>query len=188
MRLGVLGGAFDPPHNGHLALARGAIDHFGFDRLLVLVTERPGHKGVDLDPHIRLRLAGAAFEDLPQVEVELDPHPFTVELLAGGRFRDAVFVLGADEFAAFFTWKEPERVLEQVRLGVATRPGTVPEALDRTRERLPDPSRVEFFQIQRVAVSSTEIRSRAARGEPIDDLVPPRVASLVRELGLYRSD
>lgn len=187
MKLGILGGAFDPPHDGHLALARGAIRHFELDRLAVLVSEHPGHKEVELDPHIRLRLASAAFSEIPEAKVELDPHPFTIDLLAGEkRFRDAVFVLGADEFAAFLSWKEPERVLEAVRVAVGTRPGFSGEALERVLWQLPNRARVELFEIAPVAASSTEVRLRIAHGEPIDDLVPPNVATLVRELGLYR--
>ena len=68
---GLLGGTFNPPHNGHLALARAALHHFDLDGLVVLVAERPGHKEVQLDAATRLELAQAAF---PDYEVEPDPH------------------------------------------------------------------------------------------------------------------
>ena len=187
MRLGVYGGAFDPPHNGHVAIARGAIEHFGLDRLVVLVSTRPGHKEVVTDPRIRHRLATVAFADVPEAEVELDPHAYTVEAVAGGRFCDVVFVIGADEFRDFLGWREPEKVLEEVRLGVGTRPGTRREELEAVRARLRRPERVEFFSIEPVEASSTEIRERVARGEPVDRLVPAGVARLIVDGRLYRA-
>lgn len=179
---GLFGGAFDPPHNGHVALARDARSELGLERIVVLVAEAPGHKQVFAPADARLRLARAAF---PDCEVELDPHPRTVDLLRSRAWDDPVFLVGADQFAEFLTWKEPEAVLELARLGVATRPGFPRERLDAVLARLPDPSRVRFFEIEPVPISSTEVRARVARGEPIDGLVPPPVAALVAELGLY---
>ena len=75
----VLGGAFDPPHNGHVALARAAVADGGFARLFVEVVEQPGHKRTFAPPDARLALARAAFEDIPGATVELDPNPFTVD-------------------------------------------------------------------------------------------------------------
>jgi nicotinate-nucleotide adenylyltransferase len=71
--IGILGGAFDPPHNGHVALAREAIDHFDLERLLVRVVADPGHKGVHTPAGIRLRLAELAFADVEGADVSLDP-------------------------------------------------------------------------------------------------------------------
>jgi len=183
--VGIFGGAFDPPHNGHVALARAALAQLGLERLDVLVVADPGHKRVEAPAEARLRLAEAAFDGLP-VSVELDDHPRTVDLLREGRWRDPLFLVGADEFCDFLSWKEPEAVLQLARLGVATRPGYPRERLASVLDRLSQPERVLFFDIPRVAVSSTEIRRRVAQGKPLDDLVPPRVAALVRELDVYR--
>ena len=78
-----------------------------------------------------------------------------------------VFVVGADEFASFLTWYEPDRVLEYARLGVATRPGYPRERLDEVLARLERPERVEFFTIPAPPISSTDIRDRVGRGERI---------------------
>jgi nicotinate-nucleotide adenylyltransferase len=99
-----------------------------------------------------------------------------------------MFVVGADQFASLDTWKDPEQVLEIARLGVATRPGYRREELERLRETLPDPARVELFEIPVWPLSSTEIRDRVRRGESIDGFVPPAVVDLVTELGLYRAN
>lgn len=182
---GLLGGTFNPPHNGHLELARVAQEHFVLDDLAVLVAVRPGHKEVQLDADTRLRLAQAAF---PAYDVELDPHERTVDLLKSGRWRDPLFLIGADQFADFLTWKDPNGVLDHARVGVATRPGFPHERLEDVLAQLVQPARVEFFEIEPVPISSRDIRDRVAHGEPVDGLVPPAVAELIESLGLYRED
>ena len=94
--------------------------------------------------------------------------------------------MGADEFADFLTWKDPDEVLAHVRLGVASRPGFPRDRLDRVLAELARPDRVERFEIDPVPVASREIRARVAAGQRVDDLVPPGVARLIDELGLYR--
>jgi nicotinate-nucleotide adenylyltransferase len=175
---GLLGGTFDPPQNGHVALGRAALAELPIDRLLVLVAAAPGHRGVVAPAEARLRLARAAFEFAD--EVLLDHHAFTVDAVAGGRFGDAIFVVGADEGAAFPGWKDPDGVLRWVRLAVGTRSGYPPPDLRRYGDR------VLSFHLESPPVSSSEIRARIGRGEPIDELVPPVVAAAIRELGLYR--
>jgi len=183
---GLFGGAFDPPHNGHVALAETALEHFGLERLLALVVVDPGHRDVVLDFPTRMRLADLAFAALPRTEVLSEEHRYTVDSVRSGRFGDAIFLVGADEFASFLSWKEPNGVLEEVRLGVATRPGFRAEALESILQRLERPDRVEFFTIPQLPISGTEVRERAARGEPVDELVPPAVAAEIDRLGLYR--
>jgi nicotinate-nucleotide adenylyltransferase len=181
--IGLLGGTFNPPHNGHVALARAAEEELGLDGLVVLVAERPGHKQVDLDAEDRLRLARAAF---PGRRVELDPHERTVDMLRDRRFDDAVFLIGADEFCDFLGWKDPNGVLELAPVAVGTRPGYSRERLDRVLERLDRPDRVRFFNLVPVPIASREVRERVARGESIDELVPPAVVAEIEKLGLYR--
>jgi len=181
---GIFGAVFDPPHIGHLALLRDARSHFGFDSLLVLVAAHPGHKEIATDAAARLSLARLAF---PGEEVREDPHERTVDMLREEPpFHDPLFLVGADQFADFLSWKEPDEVLELTRLGVATRPGYSRARLEDVLGRLRRPDRVEFFQIEPVDVSSREIRARIARGEPIDGLVPPAVEAEIDRLGLYR--
>jgi len=176
---GILGGIFDPPHNGHLALARAALERLPIDRLLVLVAADPGHRRVFASAQERLRLARAAFEGLP-AEVVLDDNAFTVDAVRGGRFGDALFVVGADEGAAFPTWREPDEILRWVRLAVGTRSGFPPPDLSRYGDR------VVPFALESPSVSSTEVRERAARGDSLAGVVPPAVEAAIRETGLYR--
>jgi nicotinate-nucleotide adenylyltransferase len=192
---GLLGGAFDPPHYGHVALADAALEHFALERLLVIPTGLAPHKEVETDAETRCRLAAAAFADRPLVEIsrwEIDrgEPSYTIETTrwARERYGEIIFLVGADQFASLDTWKDPEQVLEIARLGVATRPGYPREELERLRETLPDPARVELFEIPVWPLSSTEIRDRVRRGESIDGFVPPAVVDLVTELGLYRAN
>ena len=192
--VGVLGGAFDPPHNGHLALADEAIRRFALVKLVVVVTGEAPHKHVATDAETRFRLAEAAFAGRENVEVsrhELDrPGPsYSVDTVrwAKDAWGDVVFLIGADEFADFLRWKDPDEVIEHARLGVATRPGYPRERLDAVLTHLARPDRVEFFEIPALPVSSTDVRRRVAAGEGVDGLVPERVAALIRNFGLYRS-
>jgi nicotinate-nucleotide adenylyltransferase len=175
---GLLGGAFDPPHLGHVALAHEGKRRFGLDRLVVLVSDDPGHKAVETPAEARLALARAAF---PDDEVVLDRHGRTIDLLRDGRYDGAIFLVGADEFATFLDWKEPEEVLEHVRLGVGSRPGYPRERLEAVRAHLARPERVELFEIGEWPVESRRLRA----GEALEGSVPPAVARLARELGLY---
>ena len=179
------GGAFDPPHLGHVARADAARSRFGVSCLLGLVSERPGHRTVRVSAQDRLALARAAF---PQDDVRLDPHPRTVELLRAETFEDPVFVVGADEFRGFLDWSEPDAVLELTRVAVATRPGFPRQELEEVLERLARPERVLFFEIDPNPAASTDVRARIAAGETLDGLVPRAVAALIEERGLYRRD
>lgn len=177
------GGAFDPPHLGHVAVADAARERFGVDRLVVLVSGRPAHRAVHASADDRLALARAAF---PHDDVRLDPHSRTVELLRVECFDDPVFVVGADQFRNFLDWSDPDEVLERTRLAVATRPGFPREELDDVLGRLGAPERVLFFELEPNTAASTDVRARIAAGEPLDDVVPAAVAELVAARGLYR--
>jgi nicotinate-nucleotide adenylyltransferase len=193
---GIFGGAFDPPHNGHVALARAALDHFELERLVIAVGGTPPLKDVEVatDAETRLRLAEAAFADVPRTEVsriDVDrPQPaYSHDTVRWARehWGEIVFLIGADRFTDFLRWKAPDEVLRYARLGVATRPGVKREQLKEVLSQLERPNQVELFEIPALDVSSREIRRRVAAGEPIDGLVPPAVAALIAEDDLYRS-
>ena len=169
-----MGGAFDPPHLGHVALARGALSDLGAERVLVLVSEHPGHKPTVLDASTRLQLARLAFADVEGADVRSDPYAYTVDLLRAEQFDDAVLVIGADQWAGFDTWKEADEIRRLIPIAVAARPGQPVPGDD-----------VRVFRIEQHPVSSSEIRARVAAGEPVEGLVPPPVAREIARGGLY---
>jgi len=185
---GILGGVFDPPHNGHVALARAAIRELQLDELLVLVVADPGHKQSMTPAYIRFELATLAFGDVPEARVELDRHARTVDSLEARRLAaDTYFILGADELADFEGWKSPRRVLELIRLAVAMRPGVARDEVEAVRRRLAAPERIVEFELDPLPISSSEIRARVRGGLPIDELVPPEIAEAISRLGLFGS-
>ena len=173
--VGIFGGRFDPPHEGHRALAEAALAQLPIDELRITVVEDAAHKGTEAGAGDRLAMARLAFAGLPAT-VELERHRYTVDALEAYGLDDPVFLIGADELADFPTWKEPERVLELARLGVAARPGYAAAT---------SAPRILTFGLQPHPVSSSEIRARAAAGEPLDGLVAPAVAEYVAAHDLY---
>jgi nicotinate-nucleotide adenylyltransferase len=181
--IGLFGGSFDPPHRGHVELARRAKERLGLQRLLVLVSTDPGHKDVETPADVRLRLAEAAF---PDDDVRLDRHARTIDTLrAHSEWDDPVFLIGADEFCDFLSWKEPNAVLDHARLAVATRPGFPRERLDKVLAELERPDRVLFFEIEPTPVASRELRDRLERGEDVSADLPSGVADIIRAERLY---
>ena len=176
--VGLFGGAFDPPHRGHVELARRAKEELGLGRLSVLVEANPGHKLVETPADVRLRLTRAAF---PDDDVLLDEYARTVDTLrAHPDWQDTIFLIGADQFCDFPTWKEPDEVLRLTRLGVATRPGFPAERLEHVLAGLEQPERVLFFEIEPIPVSSRGLRATFVAGD-----VPSAVAEIIRREHLY---
>lgn len=193
----MLGGAFNPPHIGHLLLAQEASFEFGLPEVLLMVTGRAPHKRIDPEPgpEVRLELARRAAEGEPgveacglEVESEGPSHTYlTLERLAEREpGRELFFLLGADMAAELGSWVRPERVLELARLGVVPRPGAGLDVVRSALERLDAADRAEIIEMPLCGVSSTMIRERVAAGRPLRHLIPERVAELIAERGLYR--
>jgi nicotinate-nucleotide adenylyltransferase len=179
--IGILGGTFDPPHNGHLALAEAAMNELDLDELVVMLVATPGHRGCAEDGDTREELVRVAFADLPRMRIVRDENAYTVDAVRAGRFGDAVFVVGADEGEAFPGWKDPDEILRWVKLAVGTRSGYPPPDLQRYGDR------VIPFSLASPPISSSKVRERIRTGEPIDELVPSGVVRLIGERGLYRN-
>ena len=176
--VGIFGGRFDPPHLGHVALARTAVERFGIDELHVTVVADAAHKASAAAAADRLEMARLAFAEL-DARVELEEHRYTVDALEAAGYDDPIFLIGADELVALPTWKEPERLLELARLGVATRPGYAPATAS---------PRIKLFELEPHPVSSSELRERVRNGEPIDGLVAPAVGRYIAQHRLYAQD
>lgn len=155
------------------------------------------HKRIEPEPGPELRLAmtklAAAHNDLLEVsdvEVRREGPSYTFrtleELSAQRPGQDIFFLMGADVAANLESWKRPERVLELARLGIAGRPGTALDEAQAALERLGGSERAETIGMGEIAVSSTAIRRRIAKGGAVRYLVPDAVAELIAERGLYR--
>lgn len=199
MALGVLGGAFNPPHIGHLVLAQEAAAQLELRSVHLVPTGRAPHKEIADDPGMatRLELTGlaAAQNELLHVddyEIERarteDARSFTVTTLEhlSKRTDDLVLLMGADVAAHLDEWHQPERVLELARVAIASRPGTAIDEAEATLDRLGAGDRAEVVRMPELGVSSTRIRRRVAQERPIRYLVPDAVLELIEAEGLYR--
>lgn len=194
----MLGGAFNPPHIGHLVLAQEALVREGLDGMLLMPMGQAPHRHIADDPgaDVRLELCEAAVAgderiEVSRMEVERDGPSYTVETLRALRDQrpdDELFwVLGGDQVAALSDWHEPEQVLELCTILAVERAGWRQGGILLRLRQLRGRDRIRFFDMPGVAISSTLVRKRAARGEPIRYLVPDAVAELIESRGLYRS-
>lgn len=207
MRLGLLGGTFDPIHVGHLDVARAACRALSLDRILLLPSHVPPHRGAPhASPSHRFAMAVLATQDLSWLEVSdlelLDTAPsFTATTLdrleaAGRDTRRLFFVTGADAFHEIRTWKDYPDLLDRCHFIVVSRPdwpaGALRSALPELAARLCDapceiPARPSIFLVDAptAPVSSTDIRRRIAEGLEIRGLVPPAVEAHILKHRLY---
>ena len=200
MRLGILGGTFDPPHVGHLTIAQDAWARLPLDRVLFVPAAVPPHKmgAVCTAPDLRMEMVRAAiggddrFEASP-IELERAGPSYTVDTLRELAKRqpaaELFLLLGADQFREMGTWRDPAEISRLARLVVIPRGGAdaAPKD-DDVRRVLPAEARVTRLDATRMDVSSTEIRRRRAAGEPIRYLVPDDVLRVIERERLYEDD
>ena len=198
MRLGVLGGAFNPPHIAHLVLAQEAFAGLSLDRVLLVPVGEAAHREIEQDPGAEVRLnlcelaaAGDERLEASRVEVDRDGPSYTVDTLRALRAAapddELVLLLGGDQATALGDWREPDEILRLATVACVERGEARREELRRALARLEGGERAVIFDMPAIGVSSTLVRRRVAAGLPIRYLVPEAVAGLVAERGLYRS-
>jgi len=196
MRLGILGGSFNPPHVGHLLLAQEAHAQLGLDKVVLMPVAAPPHKQLEDDPGADARfelcrLAVARDERLEVSRLELDRGgpSFTADTLreihATAPGDELTFVVGGDMAASLPSWREPEAVLELATLAVAEREELRRRDVVERVAGLRGADRLRFFAFPRVDVSSSAIRRRVRDGQPIRYWVPDEVARLIGARGYY---
>ena len=193
----MLGGAFNPPHIGHLALAQEAYVRLGLDEVLLVPMAHAPHREIDPEPGpgVRLRMTELAVQgDLRlsacPIEVDRGGRSYTLDTLRSLRDRhpanELVLILGGDAAAGLPGWHQPDEVLRLARIAVAEREGWERGAVRDALDWLPGArDRVEFFEMPRLDVSSSLVRARAAEGLPVRYFVPDLVAEEIAERGLY---
>jgi len=198
MRLGLLGGTFDPPHFGHLHIAQAACDQLQLDQVLfVPAGVQPLKQGQLISPpEYRARMVELAIADearfaLSRLDLDRPGPHYTVDLLelAHQQYPGAEmwFILGEDSLSDLLRWREPARLIKLARFALLPRPGYEPDwpALDAA---LPDlRGRLDWLDCPEIDISARAIRQRVKAGLPIDHLVPAAVAAFIRERHLYEA-
>jgi len=212
MTLGVLGGTFDPIHNGHIAAGLRAQEALGLDRVMVVPSHMPPHRTAGAAASDRLAMARLAAADLAgwtasDLELQRDGPSYTFDTLTALNATppwQKFFIIGADAFAEIATWSRYPAVLDLAHFAVVARPGTT---LDSLQKRLPDlaermttpasfkspapgaepveQTRIILIEAATPDVSSTGIRQRLRDGESIAGLVPDFVATYIAHHRLY---
>jgi nicotinate-nucleotide adenylyltransferase len=196
VRIGILGGTFNPPHLGHLVAGQEAYRELELDRVMLIPARIPPHKPVEHEPgpEHRLALCRLATQDddrfeVSQLELERDGPSYTVDTLEQLSSQvpnnELFLVVGGDIAAGLPDWHRPERVLELANLAIAKRRGTTRDSVQEALATLRGGDRARFFQMPRIGVSSTMIRRRVAAGQPIRYLVPDRVVDYIERHELY---
>jgi nicotinate-nucleotide adenylyltransferase len=196
-RIGIIGGTFDPIHNGHLAAARAAQAALGLDRVRFIPSARPPHRpdSPGASGYHRLEMVRRAVADTPgwevsDLELTREGPSYTYDTLTtigreGLSPLQIFFITGADAFAEIATWHRYPEVFDLANFVVVARPGT---GLATLRARVPeDTARQNVFLLEADTpdISATEIRRRVSRGESIDGLVPPAVSAYIQKNSLY---
>ena len=199
-KIGVLGGTFDPIHDGHLALGQAACDLLKLDRVLFVPAARPPHKVNDrvTDAAIRcemvqLAIAGNPHFELSRAELDRPGLSYTIETLrdlaataAPGKPHELYLILSVESLLGFHEWEDPTAILDLARVAALPRPGTpTPDRAWLTRHFPGREDRFLYLDGFHLSHASRELRALAARGRSLRYLVPGAVADYIKKTGLY---
>ena len=185
---GILGGTFDPPHYGHIALAEAAIRELELSRVIFIPANIPPHKNTKIissKDHrfnmLKLSLEGREEFAISDIEYRREGPSYTIDTILRLKEQfpddDFCFLLGADNVLEMEEWYHPDKIFETVIVAAVNRPGFVP--------RGKFVSKVRYFDMEPVDISSTHIRERVRDGKDITGMVPPVVEDYIREQCLY---
>ena len=198
MKIGILGGTFDPIHNGHLSIAEEARSYLNLTEVLFLPAGQPWAKSDrsisparDRVEMVRLAIESKPYFRLSMIEIEHEGPSYSVDTVAGlkaqsGKTSDLYFIIGWDSLAQLPFWKEPSKLIELCFLVSAPRPGFARPDMKALEAKIPGLSkRVILMNKPRIDISATDIRNRVAQGLSIKQLVPEEVEQYIKEKGLY---
>jgi nicotinate-nucleotide adenylyltransferase len=198
VRIGILGGTFNPPHLGHLVCAQEAYRELSLDQVTLIPAGTPPHKPVDAEPGAehrlelcRLAIAGDERFAVSDQELRRDGPSYTVDTLevlnSQSPTNELFLILGADIAARLPQWHRAERVLDLATVAIAKRRGTAKASVQRALDELQAGDRARYFEMPRIGISSTMVRRRVRAGQPIRYLVPDGVVEYIERHGLYRT-
>ncbi len=194
IKIGLLGGSFDPIHNGHLKLANWVRNKFSLNRIIFIPAAVPPHKqNVKLtESEHRYRMVQIAIENYPDfeisdVELKRDGVSYTIDSIFYFEKmyklnKDNIFlIIGADSLLDFHNWKDPEKIIENCQIVVLPRPDVNLNNVKPKYKRL-----AIILQSPLIDISATDIRRRIREGETIAQIVPPAVEHYIYEHNLYK--
>lgn len=198
MKIGIMGGTFNPIHTGHLLLAQYALEECQLDKVLFIPTGNSYMKNAKeiLSGEMRLKMVDLAIEDAEEfessdVEIRREGNTYTCETLPELKTfypgAELYFLMGADSFLSIHKWRKPDIILAHATLVVVTRDGVSYERLETQKAFLQKEfgGRIELVSFPTIDISSSEIRQRLREGKSIRFQVPERVRSFIEENGLY---
>lgn len=200
MRVGIFGGTFDPVHLGHMIIAEQVMDELGLGRVVFVPSGIPPHKEAssvrasaeDRFEMVRAAVAGNERFGVDRLEVDAGRPMYTVETVGILKERmpdsELFFITGADEVSNLLAWKDPDRLLEEVVMVAATRPGYDLSKLEHLEVGLRNFDRIFPVECTRVDISATSIRRRILQGKTVRYLVPEGAYRIIRERRLYEGE
>lgn len=199
MRIGIFGGTFDPPHAGHKKYADEVRNKLSLDNLIVIPTAAPPHKQkkTSTTAEDRLNMLGLLFEKdsgvmVSDMEITRGGRSYTFETVTLLREQypddELIFILGSDMLLSFHTWKNPDVILEKVKICAVARDGEISEKMLGEYAEKHFPGKKERFIIcdfEPIEISSTEIREKVKNGLSVEGLVDAQVMEYIKEKELY---
>ena len=196
MKIGIVGGTFDPIHNGHLMLGAYAYDNFQLDKIWFMPNGNPPHKSKEINVDFRLDMVKLAIEGkeefcLSTFEIEEEKHSYsyeTLEKLQQLYPQDTFyFIIGADSLFTIEFWKEPARIMHSCIILAACRDDKDMDKMYKQISYLTEKysAKIELLKMPLIDISSSDIRQKRENGENIDNLVPQKVSAYIESHGLY---
>jgi nicotinate-nucleotide adenylyltransferase len=200
MKIGVLGGTFDPVHLGHIRMAEEARDALGLEQVILVPAGQPMSKlnrAITPAEH-RIQMLRLVVKDKPHlaistIETERPGPSFTIDTIAAlqhkyGTGAEIYFILGWDSLEQLPEWRDPARLAAMCRLVAVPRPGYSRPDMKTLERKIPGISKnVIFLEKPNIDISATATREKVARGESIDQLVPGQVGAYIKKHKLYRT-
>ena len=200
-KIAIMGGTFNPIHNGHLVAAESVRQQMGIDRVIFIPTGKPPHKNANpmFNEHRYLMTVLATVTnpnfEVSRIEIDRAGLTYTIDTITELKRRckpecKIYFITGADAIQEILTWKEPEKLLSMCEFVAVTRPGYKNEKLVKTIKNLKDKfkGRITLLEIPALSISSTDIRHRVLAGQTIKYLVPASVEEYIHKFGLYKAE